>query len=285
MERRNWVESRDDCGITVSKQCDLLALSRSGYYYKPVPETEYNLELMRLIDEIYLDKPFFGRPRFTHALRKMGHEVNEKRVGRLMQKMGIKALVPGPHTSLGRKEHKKYPYLLKELEIGRCNQVWAADITYIPVAGGYLYLMAIIDWFSRYIVSWQLSNTLESDFCVLALENALAGSRPEIFNTDQGVQFTSESFTSTLNAQGIRISMDGRGHYWDNIIVERLWRTVKYEEVYLKRYENSTEAQEGLSWYIDYYNGERPHQSLAYQTPAEVYKKFSPEKGKFEVTI
>lgn len=227
---------------------------------------------MRKIDETYMDKPFFGRPRYTDALRKMGYRVNEKRVGRLMQKMGIKALVPGPHTSVPRKPHKKYPYLLKGLEVRKCDQVWAADITYIPVSQGYIYLIAVIDWFSRYIVSWELSNSLESEFCVSALSSALSASKPEIFNTDQGVQFTSEQFTRRLIEEGIRISMDGKGHYWDNIIVERLWRTIKYEEVYLKKYENSKQAQEGLEWYINYYNAERPHQALSYRTPAEVYR-------------
>ena len=229
---------------------------------------------MRKIDEIYLKYPFYGRPSYTRDLQSMGYEVNHKRVGRLMKKMCIKAMVPGPHTSRAKKEHKKYPYLLKDLNINRCNQVWASDITYIPVYGGFLYLTVILDWFSRYILSWRLSNNMESNFCVEALEEALAtGAKPDIFNTDQGVQYTSHDFTGVLDSNGIEISMDGKGHYWDNIIVERLWRTIKYEEVYLRNYESSDMAYEGLGWYIPWYNCERKHTALDNLTPMRFYSQ------------
>lgn len=268
----NWIEPKSICGMNISQQCQLLGLSRSSYYYKPAPETDLNLLLMRKMDEIYLKYPFYGRPNYTMELRSMGHMVNHKRVGRLMRIMGIKAMVPGPHTSSVKKEHKKYPYLLDSIKVTKSNQVWASDITYIPVIGGYLYLTVIIDWFSRYIISWRLSNTMESGFCVEALEEALSsGVKPEIFNTDQGVQFTSKVFTELLSSNGIKISMDGKGHYWDNIIVERIWRTIKYEEVYLKNYQSTLMAYEGLSWYIPWYNSERRHSALEYKTPISCY--------------
>jgi len=229
---------------------------------------------MRKIDEIYLKYPFYGRPSYTRDLQNMGYKVNHKRVDRLMKKMCIKAMVPGPHTSRAKKEHKKYPYLLKDLNINRCNQVWASDITYIPVYGGFLYLTVIIDWYSRYILSWRLSNNMESNFCVEALEEALAtGAKPEIFNTDQGVQYTSHDFIGVLGGNDIKISMDGKGHYWDNIIVERLWRTIKYEEVYLRNYESSAMAYEGLGWYIPWYNCERKHTALDNLTPMGFYNQ------------
>lgn len=226
-----------------------------------------------MIDEQYLKTPFYGSRRMTEVLKRQGHVINRKRVSRLMQQLGLIALAPSPLTSISSKEHKKYPYLLKGVEINRCNQVWAADITYIPVDEGYLYFVAIIDWFSRFILSWRLSNNLESDFCVEALKEALKHGQPSIFNTDQGVQFTSYQFTEELNERAIKISMDGKGHYWDNIIVERLWRTLKYEEVYLHNYQNTEEAYEGLSNYTYFYNHERLHQALGYQSPWEIYKK------------
>lgn len=226
---------------------------------------------MKILDEQYLETPFFGRYQHTASLRRKGYLVNHKRVGRLLAKMGIKAMVPGPCTTKKAQEYQKYPYLLRNLEIERPNQVWAADITWIPTAEGYLYLVAIIDWFSRYVLSWSLAGRMYSEFCTEALERALDLGKPEIFNTDQGVQFTSSEFTQILKLKEIKISMDGRGAYWDNIIVERLWRTLKYEEVYLKKYETGREAHKELEWYLDFYNCRRTHMSLGYKTPSEVY--------------
>jgi putative transposase len=228
---------------------------------------------MRAIDELYLEYPFYGRRKMTEDLRKMGFKVNPKRIRRLMKSLGLITMAPAPKTSYRSSEHKKYPYLLKNLKIDSIDHVWAADITYIPTIDGYLYLVAIIDWHSRFILSWRLSNSLESDFCVDALKEAFEYGKPRIFNTDQGVQFTSHFFTNELLRRSIEISMDGKGHYWDNIIVERLWRTIKYEEVYLKNYETGNEAYEGLAGYTDFYNYRRLHQSLGYRCPAEIYKK------------
>jgi putative transposase len=230
------------------------------------------MALKRLIDEQYTARPFFGIRKVTDALRRKGHVVNHKRVGRLMREMGLTAICPGPHLSSPRKNHKKYPYLLKGLSIVRPDQVWSTDITYIRLRRGFVYLSAIMDWFSRYVVAWALSVTLESDFCVAMLHEALRTGRPEIFNSDQGSQFTSEEFTGVLSGHSIRISMDGRGRAYDNIFVERLWRTVKYEEVYLKEYDGVRDAKANLKQYFDFYNNERPHQSLGYKTPVEVYQ-------------
>lgn len=271
LERRNWIEAGLGAGFSLRRQCDLLSLPRSSFYYSPVPESALNLELMRLLDEQYLKAPCYGRNKHTQELRRAGYEVNPKRIGRLLKKMGIRALGISPSTTKSSAAAHKYPYLLKGLNINRRNQVWAADITWIPTAEGYLYLVAVIDWYSRYIISWALSNTLHSDFCLLALEQALNQGTPEIFNTDQGVQFTCGDFIKVLQGQEVSISMDGKGHYWDNIIIERLWRTLKYEEVYLKRYESGEEAHKELECYITFYNTERIHQSLAYKTPAEMY--------------
>ena len=227
---------------------------------------------MRKIDEVFLDYPFYGSPRMTVWLQKeQGREINVKRVARLMRLMGLKALVPGPHTSRRHPEHKVYPYLLRNLTIDAPNLVWATDITYIPMRHGYLYLVAVIDWFSRYVLSWELSNSLDTAFCVSALERALQVTTPEIFNSDQGAQFTSEEFTQRLLRLGVRISMDGRGRALDNVLVERLWRSLKYEEVYPKDYADGIETESGLSRYFRYFNCVRPHQSLGYRTPAEVY--------------
>lgn len=226
---------------------------------------------MRVLDQQYLEAPFYGRNQHTEWLRRKGYKVNHKRVGRLLNIMGIHAMVPGPKTTKRRQDDYKYPYLLKDIKIERPNQVWASDITWIPTSEGYLYLVAVMDWHSRYILSWSLSETMHSDFCAEALENALEIARPEIFNTDQGVQFTCNDFTRILKFNEIRISMDGKGRYQDNILVERLWRTVKYEEVYLKNYESGKEAYEGLEWYLNFYNVQRTHTSLGNQTPAEVY--------------
>lgn len=234
-------------------------------------ESEENLHLMRIIDELYLKRPFYGVPRMTHWLREWGYVVNHKRVERLMRVMGLQAVVPGPHTSRPHPQHRVYPYLLRGLKILAPDEVWCADITYLPMRRGYLYLVAVMDWFSRYVLSWELSNSLEAAFCLEALDRALMGARPDIFNTDQGSQFTSEEFTGRLQSAGIRISMDGRGHVADNVFIERLWRSVKYEEVYLQDYADGIEAREGLERYFRFYNTERPHQSLRDRTPAEWY--------------
>lgn len=226
---------------------------------------------MRLIDEQYLKAPFFGSRKMTEYLRREGYQLNRKRVQRLMHLMGIEAIYPKPKTSQARLEHKVYPYLLRGLQITEPNQVWSADITYVPMPRGFLYLVAVIDWFSRYVLSWQLSNTLEGLFCLEALKAALQLGRPTIFNTDQGVQFTAHAFTSCLEGHQIQVSMDGRGRALDNVFVERLWRSVKYEDVYLNAYENGLALYKGLSSYFRFYNEERPHQSLGYLCPAEVH--------------
>lgn len=257
--------------LAVHRQCELLGLSRSSYYYRAKPVDRQNETLMRFIDGQYTKTPFYGVARMTAWLRRQGWRVNPKRVRRLMRLMGLEAVYPKPWTSKPARESKKYPYLLKNLVIDRPDQVWAADITYIRLDKGFIYLVAIMDWHSRYVLSWEVSTTLETAFCLAALAKALALSSPEIFNSDQGSQFTSLELTGMLESQGVQISMDGRGRAMDNIFVERLWRTVKYEEVYLKNYETVAEAREALSRYFHFYNTERLHQSLGYRTPQEVY--------------
>ena len=257
--------------LSIRRQCELLDLNRANFYYEPAGETELNLKLMRLIDEQYTQTPFYGWPKMTVYLQKSGYPINHKRVQRLMQVMGLPAIYPKPRTSTPAPEHKIYPYLLRGLPITRPNQVWSGDITYIPLAHGFMYLMAIIDWFSRYVLAWQLSNTLDGLFCIQALNQALQRGQPEIFNTDQGAQFTALAFTGILEAVPIRISMDGRGRALDNIFVERLWRTVKYEDIYLKDYATVPALITGLTHYFTFYNEERFHQSLDYRTPAEVH--------------
>jgi putative transposase len=249
----------------------LLDISRSGLYYQPKGISEEDLTLMKLIDRQYLSTPFYGARKIAACLKSQGHGVNRKRVRRLMRLMGITAIYRRPRTSKPAVGHKIYPYLLGGLKITRPNQVWAADITYIPMARGFLYLVAIIDWYSRCVLSWRLSNTLDAGFCVEALEEALKKGRPDIFNTDQGAQFTSEAFIGLLKQQGVKISMDGKGSYNDNLFIERLWRTVKYEEVYLKAYQDARDARIGLGSYFRFYNTERPHQALCYRTPAKVF--------------
>jgi len=255
----------------VRRQCALLGLNRSSWYYEPVGASEENLRLMRLLDEQYTQTPFYGVKRMTAWLRRQGEQVNEKRVRRLLRMMGLMALYPGPKTSQPGSAHRIYPYLLREVPITRPDFVWSTDITYIRLARGFVYLMAIMDWFSRYVLAWRLSNSLEAHFCLEALEEALEQRTPTIFNTDQGAQFTSLEFTSRLEQHGIQISMDGRGRALDNIFVERLWRTVKWEEVYAHDYQTTQEAWRSLHRYFVFYNHERPHQSLGYLTPAEVY--------------
>ena len=257
--------------ISVVRQCELLDLSRSSYYYEPFPEDPYNLKLMALLDRQYLKTPFYGVRRMHAWLRRLDHDVNVKRVHRLLRKMGLEAIYPKRRLSIKNKEHKIYPYLLKGVKIDRPDQAWTVDITYIPLARGYAYLVAIMDWFSRYVLSWELSPTLEVDFCLEALDRALEKRVPDIFNSDQGSQFTSTAFTGRLETAGAKISMDGRGRVFDNIFIERLWRSVKYEEVYLKGYDHFLAARAGLGRYFKFYNNERLHQSLEYRTPAIVY--------------
>lgn len=258
--------------LSLRRQCALLGLNRATYYWQPAGESALNLVLMRIIDQEYTRAPFYGYRKMTARLtRQHGYAVNHKRMARLMRKMGLQAIFPGPRTSIPHPQHKKYPYLLRHLKLDRPNQVWAADITYVPMPHGFMYLVAVMDWYSRYVLAWQLSNTLDRAFCLEALERALQHGQPEIFNTDQGVQFTAQAFTHKLETCGIQISMAGRGRAFDNIFVERLWRSVKYEDVYLKEYASVPALYHGLKAYFELYNHERPHQSLAYQTPADVH--------------
>jgi putative transposase len=259
--------------LAIAQQCRLLNVARSTVYYRPAPASVADLELMRLIDEPYLRTPYYGTRRMVEWFRRQGRIVNRKRVQRLMQLMGIEAIYPKPNTSKKHPENKIYPYLLRGLKVDRVNQVWCTDITYIPMAKGFLYLVVIMDWVSRCVLSWRLSNTTDADFCIEALEEALARyGRPEIFNSDQGSQFTSTEFTGVLLRHGVAISMDGRGRFLDNIFIERLWRSLKYEEVFTKAYATGAEARSGIGEYIHHYNFERPHQALDYRTPREVFE-------------
>lgn len=257
--------------IPISRQCELLDLGRFSYYFRPSGEDESNLRLMRLIDEQFTRTPFYGVRRMTAWLQRNGQGVNRKRVRRLMRLMGLMAIYPKPRLSVAGPDHKVYPYLLKGVKVSRPDQAWCADITYIRLAHGFAYLVVILDWHSRYVLSWELSTTLDKGFCLEALRRALHYSRPEIFNTDQGAQFTSEEFTGLLESTEIKISMDGRGRVYDNIFVERLWRSVKYEEVYLHDYQTVPEARAGLGAYFRFYNEERLHETLGYRTPHEMY--------------
>lgn len=257
--------------ISLRRQCELLGANRSGLYYEPVGESAENLMLMRLIDQEYTRHPFLGSRRLVVWLGKRGQVANRKRVARLMDLMGIEAVYPKPKLSQPGQAHTIYPYLLEGVQVTRINQVWSTDITYIRMARGFVYLVAVMDWFSRFVLSWSLSLTMEMDFCLEALDRALRRGRPEIFNSDQGSQFTSEKFTGKLKARKIAVSMDGRGRCFDNIFVERLWRSLKYEEVYLKDYASVAEARAGIAGYFQFYNHERFHQSLDYRTPAAIY--------------
>lgn len=258
--------------FSLSRQCELLSLHKSGLYYQPKGESQQNLHLMRKIDEQYLKTPFAGYRMMNELLRRQGEVVNEKRIRRLMQLMGLVAIYPKPDLSKANKAHKKYPYLLRNMVINQVNQVWSSDITYIPMKHGFLYLVAVMDWYSRYVLSWELSNSMESSFCLKALQTALERfGRPRIFNTDQGVQFTSDAFVDTLLDQDILVSMAGKGRATDNVFIERLWRSVKYEDVYLKSYSDGQSLFAGLQTYFQFYNTQRPHQHLAKLTPAEVY--------------
>jgi len=259
--------------IAITRQCELVGLPRSTFYYEPAKEPAENMMYMRLIDEQYMRTPFWGSRNMAWWLNEQGHSVNRKRVQRLMRLMGIEAIYPKPKTSEAAQEHRKYPYLLRDLEIVRPNQVWSTDITYLPMPKGFMYLVAVIDWFSRYVLSWRLSNTLDSGFCIEALEAALKIAKPEIFNTDQGAQFTCREFTGRLEQAEIKISMDGRGRALDNVFVERLWRSLKYEEIYIWNHETVPALERGVGNYFRFYNTKRPHQSLNMKSPIVVYGK------------
>jgi putative transposase len=259
--------------LSVRRQCELLGLNRSTLYYQPAPQTAQDLALMRLIDEEYTRHPFKGSRRMAVWLRReKGHEVNRKRVQRLMRLMGLEAIYPKPNLSAPG-GHKVYPYLLRGVKVERPDQVWSTDITYVGLRSGFMYLAAVIDWYSRYVISWRLSNTLDGDFCLDMLEEALGGGRPEVFNTDQGTQFTARGWTSRLESAGVAVSMDGKGRCLDNVFVERLWRTVKYEDIYPRGYQEVPALRQGLGAYFGFYNEHRHHQSLDYRTPAEVYRQ------------
>jgi putative transposase len=268
--KRDLIEP-DHPQISILRQCELLGLPRSTYYYQSQGESPENLHLMRLLDEQYTETPYYGIRRMTAWLRSQGYEVNHKRVRRLLRTMGLETIYPKPRTTQPHPEHRVYPYLLRDVTPNGVNQVWSTDITYIRLHSGFLYLVAVMDWYSRYVLSWALSITMDVGFCLEALEQALEVAHPEIFNSDQGAQFTSLEFTGRLEAAGIRISMDGRGRALDNVFVERLWRTVKYEEVYLHDYRTPREATQRLAQFFVRYNEHRQHSSLGYQTPAAVY--------------
>lgn len=258
--------------MSIVRQCELLKINRSSFYYKAVGENPLNLEVMRLIDEQFLETPYYGARQMAKHLRRLGYCISRKRSRRLMKLMGLSPIYQKPNTSKPHPQHKVYPYLLRGLQIDKPNQVWCTDITYIPMRRGFLYLVAIMDWASRKVLSWRLSNTMDTDFCVAALEEAIENyGSPEIFNTDQGSQFTSYAFTSVLKGAGIKISMDGKGRWMDNVMIERLWRSLKYECIYLNAFETGSEVRQGIGHWIDRYNTQRPHSSLDDRTPDEAY--------------
>ena len=261
----------DDKDFSIREQCNILGINRSGLYYEPRHLSEETLKIMRLLDEEHTKHPFYGVPKMTEFLKRQGYAIGRDRTRTLLRSMGLEAVYPKPKTSIKAKDHKIYPYLLKDIEIVKPNQVWSADITYIRLEGGFVYLVAIMDWYSRYVLSWRVSNTMDVNFCVEGLEEALKFARPEIFNTDQGSQFTSMAFTGILEKNEISISMDAKGRMFDNIFIERLWRTVKYENIYMKDYRSIPELKTGLKEYFSFYNAERYHQNLGYKTPWEVY--------------
>ena len=270
-EKRAMIEPEHP-KLSVRRQCELVGLPRSSYYREPGGESEENMKLMRLIDEEYTRHPFYGSRKMKKYLRNLGYKVSRKRVQRLMRLMGLESIAPRKRTTIREKAHKIYPYLLRGLEINYSNQVWCSDLTYIRLRGGFVYLTVVMDWYSRYVLSWEISVTMDDDFCVSASERALRlNGKPDIFNTDQGSQYTGHAFTGVLKDHGVRISMDGKGRAMDNIMVERLWRTVKYEDIYIKDYETVEDLKKGLRNYFWFYNNERPHQSLGDKTPAEVY--------------
>jgi len=265
--------------LSIVRQCELVSINRSGFYYRRAGETPLNLELMRLIDAQFLETPWYGSRQMVRHLRHEGYVVGRKRVRRLMATMGLAPIYQRPRTTVPHPEHRVYPYLLRDVVIDRPNQVWCADLTYIPMRRGFLYLVAIMDWATRKVLSWRVSNTMEVEFCIEALEEALQRfGRPDIFNTDQGSQFTSPRFTGVLQDAGVRISMDGRGRWMDNVFIERLWRSLKYECVYLHAFEAGSELRAGLSRWIGYYNARRPHSALAGRTPDEAYGTSEPER-------
>jgi len=277
VDRRRQIIDVNHSQLSLVRQCELVSIARSSYYYRPKNESEFNLELMRLIDAQYLKTPWYGSRQMRRHLRRQGYRVNRKRIGRLMRKMGLVAVAPAPNTSRRHPRHAVYPYLLRGLDITQPGQVWCADVTYIPMAHGFLYLVAIMDWNSRRVLSWRLSNTMDADFCVEALQEAIARyGCPSIFNTDQGSQFTSSLWIDELKANGIKISMDGKGRWMDNVFIERLWRSLKYECVYLNAFDDMKDAKANLNTWIDYYNHERPHSSLNDQTPNEFYEGIEP---------
>lgn len=258
--------------LSVVRQCQLLGLARSSFYYQPQAPSDEELTLLRLLDQQYLETPFYGSRRMTVSLRQQGYVVNRKRVQRLMRQLGIEALYPKPRLSQAHPEHQVYPYLLRDLAVTQSNQVWCTDITYLPVLKGHFYLVAMMDWYSRKVLSWQISNTLEVTFCLAALQEAMTCyGTPEIFNSDQGSQFTSNSFTTCLKGAGVQISMDGRGRCFDNIFIERLWRSLKYELIYLMAFEDGIHLNKEVRKWFEWYNQKRPHQALAYRTPEVVY--------------
>jgi putative transposase len=272
LERRRQMIDPAHPQLSVVRQCELVSISRSGFYYQPVGETPLNLELMRLIDRQFLETPWYGSRQMARHLRREGYTVGRKRIWRLMAKMGLEPIYQRPRTTVRHPEHQVYPYLLRELVIERPNQVWCSDITYIPMRRGFLYLVAVMDWATRKVLSWRVSNTMDADFCIEALEEALERfGKPEIFNTDQGSQFTSPRFTGVLRAAGARISMDGRGRWMDNVFIERLWRSLKYECIYTHAFETGSALRAGLREWIGYYNARRPHSALAGRTPDEAY--------------
>jgi putative transposase len=272
VERRRQMIEPEHPQLSIARQCELVSISRSGFYYRPAGETPLNLEVMRLIDAQFLETPWYGSRQMARHLRREGSVIGRKRVRRLMAKMGLAPIYQRPRTTVPNPGHRVYPYLLRDLTIDRPNQVWCADLTYIPMRRGFLYLVAIMDWATRKVLSWRVSNTMEVEFCIEALEEALKRfGRPEIFNTDQGSQFTSPRFTGVLQDAGARISMDGRGRWMDNVFIERLWRSLKYECVYLHAFETGSELRVGLSRWIGYYNARRPHSTLAGRTPDEAY--------------
>lgn len=271
-ERRVALVSASGSRLSIVRQCELVGISRSAHYYRPSGESELNLELMRVIDKQFLATPWYGSRQMARHLRRAGYTVGRTRIRRLMRKMGLQAIYQKPRTSAPHPTHRIYPYLLRHIAVERPNQVWCADITYIPMQHGFMYLVAVMDWHTRAVLSWRVSNTMDSVFCVEALKEALTlyGS-PEIFNTDQGSQFTSEEFTGALSDAGIRISMDGKGRWMDNVFIERLWRSLKYECVYLREFVTGRDAYREIGNWIDYYNTERPHSSLGDKTPMEAY--------------
>jgi len=273
VDRRRQMVDPKNSDLSIARQCKLVGISRSSFYAPARGESEANLELMRLIDEQFMDTPFYGSRQMARHLRRLGYEVNRKRVRRLMRIMGLEAIYQRPRTSDPHPEHKIYPYLLRDMTVDRPDQVWCSDLTYIPMRKGFLYLVAIMDWASRRVLAWKLSNTMDTDVCLEALDDAMARfGKPDIFNTDQGSQFTSPRFTGRLLDAGVKVSMDGKGRWMDNVFIERLWRSVKYECVYLHAYETGSEARAGIGRWVEHYNNRRPHSSLGGRTPAEVHE-------------